>query len=77
MYLFEKEELKESLPEIMLYTNEEIFLHFQFRRSKDKITPTQKIIACFTGHDHIAKYSGLSNFLQNYILFTVKKPWIG
>ena len=44
-YLFEEEELKESLPEIMFSTNEEIILHFQFRRSRDKITPTQKNIA--------------------------------
>ena len=76
-YLFEEEELKKSLPEIMFSTNEEIIFQFQFRRSRDKITPTQKIIACAIGHDHVAKCSGFSNCPENCILFTVKKPWIG
>ena len=71
-HLFKEEEVK-SLPEMFL-TNIEIILHFQFRRSMDKITPTQKIIACTIGHDHIAKCSGLSNCPENCILFAVKKP---
>ena len=75
-YLFKEEELKESLPEIMFSTNEEIIIHFQFKRSRNKITPTQKIIVCAIGHDHVAKCSGLSNCPKNCILFAVNKPWI-
>ena len=56
-YLFKEEELKESLPEIIFSTNVEIILHFQFRRSRDKITPTQKIFTCTIKHDHITKCS--------------------
>ena len=43
-YLFEEEELKESLLEIIFSTNEEIILHIQFRRSRGKIIAAQKII---------------------------------
>ena len=60
----------------MFSTNEEIILYFKFKRSTDKITTTQKIIACAIGHDHIAKCSGLSNCPENCIQFAVKKPWI-
>ena len=76
VYPFEEEELKKSLPEIMFSTNDEIILHFQFRRSRDKITPTQKIIARTIGDDCIAKFSGPSNCPENFILFLVKKPWV-
>ena len=58
----------------MFSTKVEIILHFQFRRSQDKLTPTQKIIAFTIGNDHIAKFSGHSNCPENYILFAVKKP---
>ena len=75
-YLFEEEELKESLPDIIFSTNEEIILFFQFKRPRNKITPTQKTIACTIGHDHVAKCYVLSNCPENCILFAVKKPWI-
>ena len=58
---FEEDELKENLPEIMFSTNEEIILHFQFRSSRDKITPTKKINACAIQHIHLAKCSSFSN----------------